>query len=82
MERMCLVNSYEKHPATSVDGVKTGLKLESSYSVWNDQMSAIWVWFCKNTNVNISLNYWVLKADFLLELENMQRNRNLKLKKL
>jgi len=29
MERRCPDDSYEKHPATSADGDKTGLKLES-----------------------------------------------------
>jgi len=32
MESMCPDDSYEKHPATSVDGDKTGLKLKSSSS--------------------------------------------------
>jgi len=33
MERRCPDDSCEKHPATSVDGDKTGLKLESSSSL-------------------------------------------------
>jgi len=34
MEKRCPDDSYEKHPTTSVDGDKTGLKLESSIIIY------------------------------------------------